>query len=596
MTEIHKRVANLRQWMRNHGVETYIFPTTDPHASEYTPDHWKVRHWLTGFEGSAGTAVVTMDKAALWTDSRYWLQAESQLADTPFSLMRDGHPDTPSVIQWLCQHLPEGSVVGADPQVNTMAEWQEWCDELQTRGHRLEATENPADTLWTARPELPTTPVEIHPMEYAGESVDNKLLRLRKAVTEAGAEALFVTALDEVAWLTNLRGGDVHCTPVFVSYVLLTQTLCTLYVDPRKVTDDVVQHLSASGITLRPYEAWQHDLRQISVPTLMLSCAAANQAIAQSLPPFCRIIDKPSPIATMKAVKNEAEIAGMHLAMRHEGVALVRLLRWLPEAMRLGEVDEMAVDRQLTAFRRQSPLFRDLSFDTIAAYGQHAAIVHYEATDETAIPLQPRGFLLLDCGGQYACGTTDVTRTIPMGPLTDEERRDYTLCLKGHLRLAMARFPEGTTGTQLDVLARYAMWQEGINYGHGTGHGVGSRLSVHEGPHQIRMQWRPSPLQAGMTVTNEPGIYRPERHGIRIENTMLVTPAMTTEFGSFLQLQPLTLCPIDLSPVLPGMLTADEVAYLRWYHSHVYDTLSPLLQEEEREWLKAKTLDDKINL
>ena len=579
--DVTQRVEALRHWMRQRGIQAFIVPSTDPHASEYVPQHWTTRQWISGFTGSAGTAVITLDQAALWTDSRYYLQAGEQLGGTPFTLMRDGQPDTPSITQWLSQVLQAQDVVGFDAAVNTQADGRAWRKELQRSGIGTQTSSDPAETLWTDRPPLPHSTIAEHPMQYAGESVESKLARLRQKMHEEGAEALLITQLDEIAWLTNLRGGDVHCTPVFIAYMLVTPTHATLYAaseTPRSEAFDV-----------KPYAAITTDLQHLTAERIMADPATCNCALWHAIPEGCTIIETPSPIARIKAVKNECEIAGFRQAMLHEGVAMVRLLMWLERNIGREAITEMSLDAKLTQLRQESDAFIDLSFDTIAAYGEHAAIVHYEATPETDIALQPRGFLLLDCGGQYVSGTTDITRTIPLGELTEEERRDYTLVLKGHLRLAMARFPEGTAGTQLDALARYAMWQEGINFGHGTGHGVGARLSVHEGPHQIRMQWRPAPLQAGMTVTNEPGIYRAGRHGIRIENTMLVVSHCQTEFGRFLALEPLTLCPIDLRPVIADMLLPDEKEYLRQYHNNVYATLAPHLNEEERAWMQQLT-------
>ena len=588
--EIHLRVAALRSRMSDMGIDALIVPTTDPHASEYTPDHWKQRQWLTGFDGSAGTAVVTLREAALWTDSRYFLQAGEQLTDTPFALMKDGMADTPSITQWLASVLSDGNVVGVDATVNTIADCRQWENELKYKHIDLKLCDDPFNGLWGSRPSLPQHPIEIHPLKYAGRSVGEKLQGARRAMAEANADALLVTQLDEVAWLTNLRGDDVQCTPVFLSFLLVRQDEARLYVNAPSPL--LQEYCKRENLALCSYTEFYNELRNSDIRRLMLDPSVSNAAIGEALPTGCVMVEKTSPIALMKAVKNEQEIAGFRQAMLYDGVAMVRFLRWLQSAVKEGGMTELGASRKLRNLREEQPTFRDLSFDTISAYGAHAAIVHYEPTEATDIELKTSGFLLLDSGGQYECGTTDITRTIPLGTLTEQERRDYTLVLKGHIRLALARFPQGTTGTQLDVLARYAMWQEGINYGHGTGHGVGSRLSVHEGPHQIRMQWRPTPLQEGMTVTNEPGIYRAGSHGIRIENTMLVTHHSTTDFGTFLQLEALTLCPIDLQPVLLDLLSADEVTYLNAYHRHVFEQLHPLLaDEDEREWLRQATAE-----
>ena len=556
---IIERVEALREYLRKNELNAFIFPSTDPHQGEYVPEHWMTRQWISGFDGSAGTAVVTLSDAALWTDSRYFIAAEEQLEGTPFSLMKDGLPETPSITEWLCNQLVEGEMVGLDGNVFTTAEIEEMGSSFDKAGIKLRTDLDPAETLWTDRPPIPKNKVEIQPLELAGESAESKIERVRQALREQKAEGLVISQLDEIAWLLNLRGSDVHCNPVFVSYVLLTQNDVTLFIDSEKFDETVQNYLKSIGVKVLPYGKPSFENK------------ASN------------------PIPTMKSIKNHAEIEGFRRAMIRDGVAMVKFLRWLKPAVEAGKETEISIDKKLTALRAEQDLYRGLSFDTIAAYGPHGAIVHYEATPETDILLEPKGLLLLDSGAQYQDGTTDITRTIALGPLTDEERLDYTLVLKGHIRLALSRFPDGVSGTQIDAFARYAMWQHGINFGHGTGHGVGSYLCVHEGPHQIRHTWKPAPLHAGMTVTNEPGIYRQGKHGVRIENTMLIVEAGETEFGKFLRLEPLTLCPIDLTPVIWEMMTPEEVAYLNDYHKKVYETLSPHLDEEEKQWLESKT-------
>ena len=574
---IAERVETLRKYLLRNGLSAFIFPSTDPHQGEYVPEHWQTRQWISGFDGSAGTAVVTLSDAALWTDSRYFIAASEQLEGTPFQLMKDGLPETPSIEEWLIESIHnsqfiihnesgEGMVngqwsmvneqtVGVDGELFTSAEIEELRSAFGKAGILLRTDLDPAEELWTDRPPIPKNKVEIQPLEFAGESAESKIERIRQALREQKAEGLVISQLDEIAWLLNLRGSDVHCNPVFVSFVLLTLDDVTLFIDSEKLDETVEKYLKSIGVSIRPY----------GKPTL----------VSKDF----------NPIPSMKSVKNAAEIAGFRRAMIRDGVAMVKFLRWLKPAVEAGGQTEISIDRKLTALRAEQDLYRGLSFDTIAAYGPHGAIVHYEATPETDAVLEPKGLLLLDSGAQYQDGTTDITRTIALGPLTDEERLDYTLVLKGHIRLALTRFPDGISGTQIDALARYAMWQHGINYGHGTGHGVGSYLCVHEGPHQIRHTWKPAPLHAGMTVTNEPGIYRQGKHGVRIENTMIVVEDGETEFGRFLRLEPLTLCPIDLTPVIWDIMTPEEVAYLDAYHKKVYDELSPYLNEEERKSL-----------
>lgn len=586
---ITQRVCTLRNYMKAHGLDAFIFPSTDPHSGEYIPDHWKSREWISGFNGSAGTAVVTLDDAALWTDSRYFLAAAEQLANTPFRLMKDKLPETPTITQWLAAMLPEGSTVGMDAWVNSIDSVCRTELELGASGIRMETGLDPVGELWTGRPALPDNPVEIHPVCFAGKSATEKLADIRMELQHRKAEGLIVSQLDEIAWVLNLRGTDVHCNPVFVSYLFITTESCTLYINKVKLSPIVEAYLTDNGITIQPYETVTEGLRQFKGEHVLCDRSVTNLRLYRCLPENCEVIDGCSPIALMKAIKSPEEVEGYRRAMERDGVAMVKFLKWLKPAIAAGGQTEISIDRKLTALRVEQPLYRDISFDTIAGYAAHGAIVHYEATPETDIELQPKGLLLLDSGAQYEDGTTDITRTIALGPLTSEERHDYTLVLKGHIRLARVKFPEGSSGTQLDICARYDMWQEAVNYLHGTGHGVGSYLNVHEGPHQLRMNYMPAPLRPYMTLTNEPGIYKAGKHGVRIENTQLIIPYMQGEFGTFLQFEPLTLCPIDTEPIERGMLDATEIKWLNDYHRMVYDRLSPLLDKEHRQWLAEAT-------
>ena len=576
--------------MREKGLSAFIFPSTDPHSGEYIPDYWMARQWISGFNGSAGTAVVTLEEAALWTDSRYFLAAAEQLEGTGFKLMKQGLADTPSIAEWLGDVLPEGCVVGMDGWVNTVASVIDMEEELDGYGLELETSLDPTAELWKDRPKLPDSPIETQPIELAGESAGSKIKRVRQKLEEEGADALIVSQLDEIAWLLNLRGTDVHCNPVFVSYVIVGTSQCTLYINKAKVPASIETYLQEEGVAIKPYEAIAEDLANHDGDSVWMDYGTSNSQLCSLLPEDIVILDKKSPIAPMKAVKNEAEIRGYRSAMLKDGIAMVKFLRWLKPAVEAGGQTEMSIDKKLTSLRAEQPLYRDISFDTIAGYGPHGAIVHYEATPETDAALEPKGLLLLDSGAQYQDGTTDITRTIALGPVTEEERHDYTLVLRGHIRLAMVKFPSGSSGTQMDICARYAMWQEGINYLHGTGHGVGSFLNVHEGPHQFRMNYMPAPFVANMTVTNEPGIYKAGKHGCRTENTMLVTHYMDGEFGEFLQLEPLTLCPIDTAPINLNEMQQDEIDYLNWYHTKVRETLLPHLDDEaDKKWLMEAT-------
>ena len=586
---ITERIGRLRQCLREQSLSAFIIPSTDPHSGEYVPDHWKTREWVSGFTGSAGTAVITLDDAALWTDSRYFLQAADQLDGTGIRLMKDRLPDTPSIPEWLGQSLSPGAVVGVDGWVNTIGETQALREALAREGLTLRTDYDPVTRLWDGRPALPGTPVSIHPLEYAGVACHKKLAAIREQLLARGADGILLSTLDDIAWTLNLRGNDVHCNPVFVSYLLITSQESILYVRAEKLTTEVKAYLAQEGVNTEDYDDLQEDLRDYPYATLSLDPGRTNEAVRQAVNPLTKVLLEESPVPLMKAVKNEAEIRGFHAAMLRDGVAMVKFLKWLEEAVPQGNETEMSIDRKLYECRAEQPLFRGISFDTIAGYKEHAAIVHYEATPETDKPLAPEGLLLLDSGAQYADGTTDITRTIALGETTDDERCDYTLVLKGHIGLTRACFPQGTCGTQLDVLARQAMWREGANFLHGTGHGVGAYLNVHEGPHQIRMNHVPTPLRPGMTVTDEPGIYRAGRYGIRTENTLLVVPYRETEFGTFYTFEPLTLCPIDTRPIVRSMLTAEETEWLNAYHRMVYDRLSPLLDEEHRAWLESKT-------
>ena len=591
MNNINQRLASLREVMKREHLAAFIFPSTDAHQSEYVADHWLGRAWISGFNGSAGTAVVTMTSAALWTDSRYFLAAEEQLQGTEFQLMKLKIPGTPSIAEWLGKELADVSSpeVGLDGWVNSYAATFELISELRKAGGITVRTNlDPLAEIWKDRPSIPENPVEIQPLEYAGEDASSKIQRIRKALRTCHADGMLVSALDDIAWTLNLRGTDVHCNPVFVSYLLIASDKVSLFVDEAKVSAEVRAYLEAHGVSLYNYNKVEDGLKEYSEYNILLDGNETSYYLWKTVK--CQeIVAKTSPIPTMKAVKCEAEIAGYHRAMLRDGVAMVKFLKWLVPAVEAGGQTEMSIDRKLTSLRAEQDLFRDISFDTIAGYQAHGAIVHYEASPETDAPLKPEGLLLLDSGAQYQDGTTDITRTIALGPVTEEMKHIYTLVLKGHIQLELAKFPDGASGTQLDALARESMWREGLNFLHGTGHGVGSYLNVHEGPHQVRMEYMPAPLRAGMTVTDEPGLYLAGKFGVRIENTLLIKDYMETEFGKFLQMESLTLCPIDTAPIDVDMLLPEELTWLNSYHAEVYAKLAPYLDEEEQIWLKNAT-------
>ncbi len=589
---VNQRLQDLREVMRREHLAAFIFPSTDPHQGEYVPDHWKGREFISGFNGSAGTAVVTMTSAALWTDSRYFLAAEEQLKGTEFQLMKLKIEGTPTIAQWLNSQIvaggsPTSTEVGIDGWCSSANSVKDLIADLRKEGGlTLRTNLDPLRLIWRDRPAIPDHPVEIYPLQYAGETTASKIARIRKVLREKHADGMLMSALDDIAWTLNLRGTDVHCNPVFVSYLLISSKDVTLYIDKVKLTPEVSAYLRQEGIKVDGYENVVKGLKDYFEYNILLDPDEVNYALYRTV--SREIVEEESPVKRMKTVKNATEIAGFRSAMLKDGIAMVKFLKWLDGVCwQNGHREtEISVDRKLTGLRAEQPLYRDISFDTIAGYGAHAAIVHYEATPETDIPLEPRGLLLLDSGAQYLDGTTDITRTIALGPLTDEEKLIYTLVLKGHIQIELCKFPSGASGTQIDILARAAMWREGLNYLHGTGHGVGTYLNVHEGPHQFRMEWKPAPLVEGMTITDEPGIYLAGRCGARTENTLLITAYKETEFGRFLQFEPLTLCPIDKRPIIREQMTQEEIDWLNDYHQTVYDRLSPHLDSDEVKWLR----------
>lgn len=591
MNEIELRLARLRELMKREHLSAFIFPSTDAHQSEYVADHWRGREWISGFNGSAGTAVVTMKSAALWTDSRYFLAAEEQLEGTEYQLMRLKMEGTPTIAEWLGKELQnvQSPEVGLDGMVNSYNYVKDLIYSLRKLGGiTLRTNLDPLEQIWENRPSLPANPVEIQPLEYAGETLASKVVRIRKSLRELHADGMLVSALDDIAWALNLRGTDVHCNPVFVSYLLIESDKVSLFVDDNKLSPEVKQYLHDNQVSLYNYNKVEKCLESYSEYNILLDGDETSYYLWKTVK--CQeIVAAGSPIPAMKAVKNKAEIEGYRSAMLKDGVAMVKFLKWLKPAVEAGGQTEISIDEKLTSLRAEQKLFRDISFDTIAGYAQHGAIVHYEATPETDVVLKPEGLILIDSGAQYQDGTTDITRTIALGAVSAEMKHIYTLVLKAHIQLELVKFPDGASGTQLDAVGRECMWREGYNFLHGTGHGVGSYLCVHEGPHQIRMEWMPTPLRAGMTLTDEPGLYLAGKFGVRIENTVLISDYMSTEFGKFLQIEPLTLCPIDTTPIDVDMLLPEEIDWLNAYHHSVYEKLSPFLDEEEKIWLENAT-------
>ena len=583
---IKERMHALRMTFPPNYIKAFIIPSTDPHLSEYVAPHWMSREWISGFTGSAGTVVVLMNEAGLWTDSRYFLQAAKELEGSGITLYKEMLPETPSITKYLSQKLKPGESVSIDGKMFSVQQVEQMKEELAAYSLQVDLFGDPLKRIWRDRPSIPNSPAFVYDIEYAGKSCEEKVTAIRAELTKKGAYALFLSALDEIAWTLNLRGNDVHCNPVVVSYLLITQDDVIYFISPEKVTKEVNEYLKEQHVKLKNYDEVETYLNTFTGRNILIDPKKTNFAIYSAINPKCNIIRGESPVALLKAIRNEQEIAGIHAAMQRDGVALVKFLKWLEEAVPSGKETELSVDRKLHEFRAAQPLYMGESFDTIAGYKEHGAIVHYSATPESDVPLQPKGFLLLDSGAQYLDGTTDITRTIALGELTEEEKTDYTLILKGHIALAMAKFPVGTRGAQLDVLARMPIWKYGMNFLHGTGHGVGHFLSVHEGPQSIRMNENPVVLQPGMVTSNEPGVYKAGSHGIRTENLTLVCKDKEGMFGDYLKFETITLCPICKKGIVKEMLTNEEIEWLNNYHQIVYEKLSPNLNEEEKVWLQ----------
>lgn len=586
---IKERIHALRMTFRPNNIKAFIIPSTDPHLSEYVAPYWMSREWISGFTGSAGTAVILMDKAGLWTDSRYFLQAEKELEGSGITLYKEMLPETPSITKFLCQNLKPGESVSIDGKMFSVQQVEQMKEDLAPYQLQVNLFADPLKNIWKDRPSMPDAPAFIYDVKYAGKSCGEKVAAIRTELKKKGIFALFLSSLDEIAWTLNLRGSDVHCNPVIVSYLLVTQDEVVYFISPEKITQEVNEYLQEQQVSLRKYDEAESFLNSFAGENILIDPKKTNYAIYSAINPACKVVRGESPVTLLKAIRNEQEIAGIHHAMQRDGVALVKFLKWLEASVLSGKETELSVDRKLHEFRAAQPLYMGESFDTIAGYKEHGAIVHYSATEESDVTLQSKGFLLLDSGAQYLDGTTDITRTIALGELTEEEKTDYTLILKGHIALAMAKFPAGTRGAQLDVLARMPIWSHGMNFLHGTGHGVGHFLSVHEGPQSIRMNENPIVLQPGMVTSNEPGVYKAGSHGIRTENLTLVCKDKEGMFGEYFKFETITLCPICKKGIIKEMLTAEEVKWFNDYHQTVYKKLSPSLNEEEKKWLLEAT-------
>lgn len=590
MENIQNRLAALREAMKQQHVAAYIIPGTDPHASEYIADHWKERVWISGFTGSAGTVVVTQKAAGLWTDSRYFLQADFQLSGTGIDLFKDGLLETPSINAWLISTLKEGERIAVNPEMFSVNAYSSMRAEFEQNNLELISYDF-LKNIWQDRPSLPIEPFFAYDVEYSGQSVGEKLQLVRAEMQKRKADVSVFSALDEIAWLLNIRGTDVDFNPVVISYVMVEQDNCTLFIAPEKLTPDGIRYLVTNKIAMADYDNIYSALRTIkSDHTVLYDGSKLNQALYEAMPASCHKVSAASVVLKLKSIKNEVELEGTRKAMLVDGVALTRFFRWLEHNVPAGNLTECDIMALLKEFRSESAHFMGESFGTIAGYNANGAIVHYAANEDSCATLQPDGMLLLDSGGQYLDGTTDITRTIALGTPTEQQKHDYTLVLKGHVALAQAKFPRGTRGSQLDALARQFLWQEGMHYGHGTGHGVGHFLCVHEGPQNIRLEENATILESGMIISDEPGVYKAGEYGIRIENLVAVTEAETTDFASFLQFETLTLCPYDQKLIDWSMLDEKETAWVNAYHKKVYEKISPSLNKDEQAWLKTKCM------
>ena len=587
---IQERLKDLRNLMAHQEIAAVIVPGTDPHASEYIAEHWQERQFISGFTGSAGTAVVTSDKAGLWTDSRYFLQADEQLAGTGITLFKEGVMTTPSIVAWLGSVLKHGDQVAVNPAMFSINGLKRLKDDLVVYGLILNTNYDFIAQLWKNRPALPMQPIFELATNYSGRTSADKLSAVRTQMLQAKVDVLLLSALDDIAWLFNIRGNDVECNPVVISYAIVEADSAILFIDPIKLTADVKDNLLRSAVDTQPYDKISSYIKSLSSgKRIGMDPNKVNYALYKAVPCACQVVEMVSPVVHMKCIKNEVELSGLRRALVKDGVALVKFFRWLEATVPTGEVSELSAIEQLKHCREAQPLFVTESFGTIAGYAEHGAIVHYDSTEESNVTLKAENFFLLDSGGQYLDGTTDITRTVALGALSAQQKSDFTLVLKGHIALATAKFPYGTRGNQLDILARQFLWQNGLQYGHGTGHGVGHFLCVHEGPQSIRMDENPTILQPGMVLSNEPGLYRTNEYGIRCENLVTVREVETNDFGKFLNFETLTLFPFDRNAIDSSMLTSEEKEWLNSYHQMVYERLSPALDEVEKEWLKFKT-------
>lgn len=587
--EVKEKIHRLREQMKEKGIDAYIIPSFDAHQSEYVAEHWKSRAWISGFTGSAGTVVITMNEGGLWTDGRYFIQAEKQIKGSGLKLFKMGQPNVPTYIDWLKDLIPAGGCVGFDSKVFPQSKVKDLEKKFSKKGIKLNGKFDLIDIIWEDRPEIPVTPIIVHDVKYAGKSTMEKLELVRKEMKKQGADYYLLSSLDDIAWLFNIRGNDVHNNPVIISYAIICNEKAYLYVDRRKVTKEVIEVLESNGVEIKEYAKVKNQIAEIRESQIFFDPNKTNNWLYNAIPSCCENIEGRNITTNLKAIKNEIEIENLRNCQIKDGVAMVKFLHWLDENVRKVDITEISADDKLKEFRREQEYFVGPSFDTIAGYKEHAAMMHYKATKENQYTLKEEGLFLIDSGGQYLDGTTDITRTIALGKISEEEQKDFTLVLKGHISLNMVKFLYGATGSNLDIIARQPLWEQGIDYKCGTGHGVGFFLNVHEGPQSLSQVPNKVKLEKGMILTNEPGIYKDGKHGIRIENTLLVAEDEKTEFGQFMKFDTISYCPIDLDAIDVSMLTEKEKKWLNDYHKEVYKVLSSYLNECEKKWLKRET-------
>lgn len=587
---VKERVEALLKIMKERELDAYIIPSSDPHISEYVAEHWKTRAWISGFTGSAGTVVITEKESGLWTDGRYFIQAEQELSDSGIKLFKMGQPGVPSFINWIKDNLNEGEVVGFDGTVMSQTTALGIEKELNKKGIKIDSQYDLVGEIWEDRPSIPMTEVFNHELRYAGRSTKEKLENVRAQMEKKSVDTFICGSLDDIAWLCNVRANDVHCNPVTISYVAVEKNSAYLFIESNKVPENVVNTLRENGIEIKPYDdVFEYASSLPMGNRVFVDPRKTNRRLYDSIPKICEIEEGTNITTVLKAVKNEVEIESLKKCNIKDGTAVVKFLYWLDKNIGKIDIDEVTVAEKLESFRAEQEDFKGPSFDTIAGYKEHAAMCHYKASKESAYKLEPRSMILIDSGGQYLDGTTDITRTIVLGEITEEEKNDFTLVLRGHINLAMTKFMYGTTGHALDVLARQALWNKCLDFNHGTGHGVGFFLNVHEGPQNIGSVYNSVALEEGMLMTNEPGIYVEGKHGIRLENDILVQRHCVNNFGKFMRFDALTLAPFDLRGINVDMLTYEEKSYLNEYHKNVFEKISSNLTEEEKEWLKEAT-------